>query len=71
MLQDHYYYVGYLLWALLILGVFLTIDSAIMQSFFKQPSQNLKRVSLLLLSMFVLLCSAYVAVYYLKNGVLL
>ncbi len=71
MLQDHYYYVGYLLWGLLMLGVFLTIDAAVMQSFFKQPSQSLKRIALLLLSLFVLLCSTYVAVYYLKNGVLL
>lgn len=71
MLQDHYYYVGYLLWGLLMLGVFLTIDAAVMQSFFKQSSKSLKRISLLLLSLFVLLCSAYVAVYYLKNGVLL
>ena len=71
MLQDHYFYVGYLLWGLLLLGVFLSIDAAIMQSFFKQSVKSLKRVSLLLLSMFVLLCSAYVGVYYLKNGVLL
>ena len=71
MLQDHYFYVGYLLWGLLLLGVFLTIDAAIMQSFFKQPAKGLKRISLLLLSVFVLLCSAYVSVYYLKNGVLL
>ena len=71
MLQDHYYYVGYLLWGLLLSGLFLTIDAAVMQSFFKQPSKTLKRISLLLLSLFVLLCSAYVAVYYLKNGVLL
>ena len=71
MLQDHYYYVGYLLWGLLMLGVFLTIDAAVMQGFFKQPSQSLKRIALLLLSLFVLLCSTYVAVYYLKNGVLL
>ncbi len=71
MLQDHYFYVGYLLWGLLMLGVFLTIDSAVMQHFFKQPSKSLKRIALLLLSLFVLLCSAYVGVYYLKNGVLL
>ena len=71
MLQDHYFYVGYLLWGLLLLGLFLTIDVAIMQSFFKQPAKSLKRISLLLLSLFVLLCSAYVAVYYFKNGVFL
>jgi len=71
MLQDHYFYVGYLLWGLLLLGVFLSIDAAIMQGFFKQTSKSLKRISLLLLSLFVFLCSAYVGVYYLKNGVLL
>ncbi len=71
MLQDHYYYVGYLLWGLLMLGVFLTIDAAVMQSFFKRPSEKLKRISLLLLSLFVLLCSVYVGIYYFKNGVLL
>jgi len=71
MLQDHYYYVGYLIWGVLLLGVFLMIDASIMQRFFDQPSQKLKRISLLLLSLFVLLCSAYVAVYYLKNGVFL
>lgn len=71
MLQDHYYYVGYLLWGLLMLGVFLTVDAAVMQGFFKQPSEGLKRISLLLLSLFVLLCSAYVGIYYFKNGVLL
>ena len=71
MLQDHYFYVGYLLWGLLLLGVFLSIDAAIMQSFFRQPAKKLKRISLLLLSVFVLLCSAYVGVYYFKNGVLL
>jgi len=71
MLQDHYFYVGYLLWGLLLLGVFLSIDAAIMQGFFKQTSKRLKRISLLLLSLFVFLCSAYVGVYYFKNGVLL
>jgi hypothetical protein len=71
MLQDHYYYVGYVLWGFLLLGVFLAIDTAIMQRFFKQPANSLKKVSLLLLSMFVLLCSSYVAVFYFKNGVFL
>jgi hypothetical protein len=71
MLQDHYDYVGYLIWGLLLFGIFLTIDSAVMHYFFKQPSKSLKRIALVLLSLFVVICSAYVAVYYLKNGVLL
>ncbi len=71
MLQDHYYYVGYLLWGSLLMGIFLAVDTAVMQGVFNDSSKMLKRVSLLLLSAFVFLCSAYVAVYYLKNGVLL
>ena len=71
MLQDHYYYVGYFIWGFLLLGLFFTINTAIMQSFFKQPAKSLKKISLLLLSLFVLLCSSYVAVYYFKNGVFL
>lgn len=71
MLQDHYYYVGYLLWGLLLLGIFLTINRAVMHHFFKQSSEFLKRISLLLLTIFVLLCSTYVGIYYLKNGVFL
>ncbi len=70
-LQDHYYYVGYFVWGFLLLGIFFSIDQAVMQTFFQKPSKALKRISLLFLSLFVLLCSAYVAVYYLKNGVLL
>jgi len=71
MLQDHYYYVGYLLWGFLLLGTFYALDSAVMQLFFNRSSKKLKRISLLFLSLFVLLCSTYVAVYYMKNGVLL
>jgi len=71
MLQDHYYYVGYLVWGLLLFGIFLTINSAAMHYFFKEPSKSLKRIALVLLSLFVGICSSYVVVYYLKNGVLL
>lgn len=71
MLQDHYYYVGYFIWGLLLLGVFFTINQAVMYIFFQKSSHSLKRISLLCLGMFVLLCSAYVALYYVKNGVFL
>lgn len=71
MLQDHYYYVGYVVWGLLFLGVFFATDSAIMYYFFKINSYKLKKMSLISLSLFILLCSAYIAVYYMKNGVLL
>jgi len=71
MLQDHYYYVGYLIWGLLLLGLFVTINHAMMQIFFKQNSTKYEKTALIRLSLFVLLCSLYVVVYYLKNGVFL
>ncbi|WP_294951808.1 hypothetical protein [Sulfurovum sp.] len=69
MLQDHYHYVGYAVWGLLLLGTFFAIDYAVMNVFFHTVSQTLKRIAIVLLSMFVFLCSGYVAVYYFKNGV--
>ena len=71
MLQKPYHYVGYLVWGLLLSGVFFSIDSAMVKLFIHQKSDSLKWISLLLLTLFVLLCSSYVVVYYLKNGVLL
>ena len=71
MLQDHYYFVGYLVWGLALLGIFLNINSALMQSIFKQKNKKLKNISLITITLFVLLCSSYVAIYYFKNGVLL
>jgi len=71
MLQAHYYYVGYLVWGSLLLGTFFVLDYALMRLLFHRDVLKLKRVSLLFLTVFVLLCTAYVAGYYLKNGVLL
>jgi hypothetical protein len=71
MLQDHYYYVGYLVWGLLLLGLFFAIDYAVMYTFFKQASTKFRHLALVLLALFVLLCSLYVVVYYIRNGVLL
>jgi len=71
MLQDHYWYVGYAVWGLLLLGIFFTLDNALISSLFHRKTERVKKISLLLLGLFVLLCSSYVVVYYLKNGVLL
>ena len=71
MLQDHYHYVGYLVWASLFFGVFFVLDHASMHLFFRSYSEKLKRVSLLFLTLFVAVCSSYVGIYYLKNGVFL
>ena len=70
MLQKEYYYVGYLLWGSLFFGVYFGVIWVIMS----QLGYNIakaKWASMLLLTLFVTLCSLYVLIYYLKNGVFL
>ena len=71
MLQHEYYFIGYLVWGLLLFGVFMGIDYAVSRWFFKENSIALKRLSLYSLTLFVLLCSSFVVIYYIKNGVFL
>ena len=71
MLQSHYHYVGYAVWGLLLFGLFFGLDYLVMWRFFQAKREKLKYFSLLSLTLFVLLCSGYVAYYYLQNGVLL
>jgi hypothetical protein len=71
MLQKEYGYVGYLIWGSLFGGVFLALIASIMEIGLKKPHTKERKSALILLSAFVLLCTAYVAFYYLKNGVLL
>ncbi|MCW8837812.1 MAG: hypothetical protein OQK11_03830 [Thiovulaceae bacterium] len=62
-LQSDYYYVGYLLYALLFMGTF----NGIMVLF----KDDLFKLSLISNLLFVILVSGYVVVYFLKNGVFL
>jgi len=72
MLQKEYYFVGYLLWSSLFLGSFMGINSAIIRMWLKkETSVKASQRVMILLGFFVVLCSAYVGVYYLRNGVLL
>jgi hypothetical protein len=71
MMQREYYFVGYLIWGSLFVGGFLALVWAVMGLFLAEDRAGERRSALGLLSLFVLLCSSYVAVYYLKNGVLL
>jgi len=71
MLQKEYGYVGYLIWGSLFGGVFLGLSAAICRLALGVRSLRLERVALGLITLFVLLCSLYVGVYYLRNGVLL
>lgn len=65
-LQSDYYYVGYLVYTLLFLGTFHGISV----SFAKERHRSYK-TSLLFNSLYVILLTTYVVVYYVKNGVFL
>lgn len=65
-LQRDYYYIGYLIYGMLFVGTFY----GLVVGFFKESILSYK-ISLLFNSLYVILLSLYVVVYYLKNGVLL
>lgn len=72
MLQKEYGYVGYLIWSLLFVGTFVGISDAISALWLKRDMDDkADRNIIVLFSLFVIICTAYVAIYYLKNGVLL
>ncbi len=62
-LQSDYYYVGYLIYTLLFLGTFNGLIVVFKDKFY--------RLSFISNTLFVILVSGYVLVYYLKNGVFL
>ena len=71
MLQPEYYYIGYLLWGSLFLGSYIGISDAVSMLWLKKTNMISQNLVVGLLSIFVLLCTAYVTVYFLRNGVLL
>jgi hypothetical protein len=71
MLQAEYTYVGYLLWASLFMGTYMGLSNAVSTLWLGKKDPRSEKIVVWLLSLFVLLCTAYVAVYYLRNGVLL
>ena len=71
MLQPEYYYIGYLLWGSLFMGTYIGLSDAVSTLWLGKSDLKSKKIVIISLSVFVLLCSAYVAVYYLRNGVLL
>jgi hypothetical protein len=71
MLQSEYYYVGYIVWGSLFLGSYIGLSDAITTLWLREKKQRSTKLVALLLSLFVLLCSAYVVFYYLRNGVFL
>ncbi len=71
MMQSEYMYVGYPLWISLFVGTYIGLSDAISNLWLKLSHLRSQNTVIVLLSFFVLLCTAYVAIYYLKNGVLL
>lgn len=71
MMQRDYYYVGYLIWGTLFVGTYETLIWSIMGVWLKTDRTQERQRALWLLSIFVLVCSAYVVVYYVRNGVFL
>jgi len=65
-LQSDYYYVGYLIYFLLFIGTFYGLVVS-----FVEESKVSYKVSLLFNSLYVILLTMYVVIYYIKNGVLL
>ncbi|OQX74444.1 MAG: hypothetical protein B6D59_02470 [Campylobacteraceae bacterium 4484_4] len=69
MLQGAYYYVGYLLWALLFAGVFFSIANAPLRLLIHRELSSLYRLSRIFNTLFVILVTLYPLVYYIRNGV--
>ena len=71
MMQKEYYYIGYLIWGTLFLGSFLAIIYSLIALWLKSELKMAKKLSLFLITLFVIINSSYVIVYYLRNGVFL
>lgn len=71
MLQKEYYYIGYLIWGSLFLGIFFGIMPFLIEQITKQSYVYLLKYSSLFLSLTVVICSVYVLRYFLMTGVFL
>jgi len=71
LLQKDYYYVGYILYATLYVGTFFGISGAIMSAVLHTKQKRYFYISILSNTAYALIVTAYVVVYYFKNGVFL
>lgn len=71
MLQKEYFYVGYLIWGTLFLGTFFGTAGAVLKTIMRKEVRSTYEYSVWFNTIFVLLCSLYVVVFYLRNGVFL
>jgi hypothetical protein len=71
MLQKEYYYTGYFIWISLFLGTFFAIASFVVPKFINRDLDYAFKYSLIFNTLFLIICSFYVARYYFINGVFL
>jgi hypothetical protein len=71
MLQKDYYYIGYLIWGTFIGGIFLGVTTIIADLILGIDTKKLRVLMIIAFTLFVLICSLYVLVYYIENGVFL
>ncbi len=71
MLQSEYYYVGYFIWGTLFLGTFFGMTGALLKTVMRKEVDFVYPATAIFNTAFVLLCTLYVVVYYLKTGVFL
>ncbi|WP_263833816.1 hypothetical protein [Sulfurospirillum oryzae] len=71
MLQKEYYYIGYLIWGSLFLGIFFGIMPFLIERITQKSYVYLLKYSSICLIITALLCSFYVIRYYLMTGVFL
>lgn len=71
MLQKEYFFVGYPIWGFLFLGVFFGSASFPLKFILGRELSFTYRYNIVFNTLFVVLCSLYVGIYYLRNGVFL
>ncbi len=71
MLQKEYYYVGYLIWGSLLTGTFFGVAGYVLRLLLGHDVRLTQRWAVVFQVVFVVVCSLYVGVFYLRNGVLL
>ena len=69
MLQVEYFYVGYLVWGTFFLGVFFGVAGYVLKLMTGRQVAFTRTWCMVFHSAFVILCSLYVGLYYLRNGV--
>ncbi|RXJ69137.1 hypothetical protein CRV08_03755 [Halarcobacter ebronensis] len=70
-LQKEYFYIGYFIWISLFLGVFFGIAAYVVESIIKIKETTFFKYSILFNTIFTAICSYFVLIYYIKNGVFL